>query len=79
MRKKRCVLCKTVAKITDHHYFWPKKKHPLRGFQVIKWLCASCHDDYHTFYHRNCTQGHHKRCKTQKCHYAPVCCYEEVG
>lgn len=79
---QRCIVCgkphgKGLARITDHHFFWPKKhfKKKRRDCkQFVQKVCAGCHnqgyDNYHGhFVHHHCGEV----CKDPTCKFAIIC------
>jgi len=66
-KKERCKLCNDNAVLTNHHHFFPKKKHKSNRIHRICW---PCHKAFHVKV-RECLKAWKNDCR--KCQYAGVC------
>jgi hypothetical protein len=73
-KKEKCKLCNDNTVLTDHHHYFPKKKH--KGSNRVHRICWECHKAFHAKV-RVCLRAWGWDC--YKCQYAGICMHYRGG
>ena len=57
-----------------HHYKWPKRLYGAWE-NILLELNYEVHHGYHSFFMRNCKEGHDRDCHHGMCQFDDLCCY----